>query len=186
MLIANKSVCIIKFKNKENTLSMGTGFFVELQYENEVLKGLMTNNHVLSKNQLKSKNDPIFEIYFDENKENFEINSNDMNFIFTEELIDITFIQFNDEIIKRINPFYLSIDNRKCVKMDQIMVIQYPVNKELLENIKNNKKGSNKNYNIKNFPWLVGILFMFHQILIIVILVLHTLHHLDHLLLIVH
>lgn len=143
--VANRSICIINFKNEEGYYKVGTGFFVEFQVENNLFRGLMTNNHVLYKNHLDSETDLGFEIFFEDRKEKFCINSNDMNFVFTEELIDITFIQLNDEIINKIDPYYLTVDERECIENDSIMVIQYPINRELVKDFKYNKIKSLKN-----------------------------------------
>jgi len=121
--VAKKSVCLIKTKYK-GMITLGTGFFIEFPTENGVLHGLITNNHVLKRKHLFSKSDPIFNIYFEEERE-FHINSQDMNFIFSEKLIDITFIQLNDELIKKINPCFLTIDNRKCTEKESVLIIQY-------------------------------------------------------------
>ena len=141
-VIAMQSVCIIKFKNKKGETELGTGFFINLEIEDEngPLQGLMTNNHVLNRNQLNLKNcDNIFEIYFKEKNENFIINSDDMIFIFTEELIDITFIQFKKELSEKINPNYLKLYNKECIDSDITTVIQYPVNDNKNDNVQNLK-----------------------------------------------
>ena len=106
-VIAKQSVCIIKIKNeKGEIIKLGTGFFIELEIEDEnrILQGLITNNHVLNKDQLNLNCNNIFEIYFKEKDKIFVIHSDDMTFIFTEELIDITFIQFKKELSENINP----------------------------------------------------------------------------------
>jgi len=143
--VAHRSVCIIR--NNEGT---GTGFFIKFQFEDEVLCGLMTNNHVLNKNQLCVENNPVFEIHFEDNNEKFSINSQDMNFIFTDELIDITFIQLKDEIINEIKPHYLSTDNKECTENNSIMIIQYSSNEEKFKENRTIQKLSISYGKIKN------------------------------------
>ena len=129
-VIAKQSVCIIKIKNeKGEIIKLGTGFFIELEIEDEnrILQGLITNNHVLNKDQLNLNCNNIFEIYFKEKDKIFVIHSDDMTFIFTEELIDITFIQFKKELSENINPNYLKMYDEECINNDITTVIQYPV-----------------------------------------------------------
>jgi len=134
-----QSVCIIKFKNKKGKIELGTGFFIKLEIEDEngPLQGLMTNNHVLNRNQLNLNRNNIFEIHFKEKNKSFIINSDDMTFIFTEKLIDITFIQFKKELNEKINPNYLKLYNKECINNDITTVIQYPVDSNLLINMNN-------------------------------------------------
>jgi len=131
--IANRSVCIIKVEN----YSFGTGFFIELQTEYGTLRGLMTNNQVLNSSQLNSdkKEGEVFKIYLEgKKKDYYTISLNDMDFIFTEEVIDVTFIQLKDGITKKINPYFLKIDDNECYEKEKIMIIQYPIDDELAEN----------------------------------------------------
>jgi len=94
----------------------------------------MTNNHVLNRNRLKIKNrDNIFEIQFKEKNKSFIIKSDDMTFIFTEELIDITFIQFKKELSEKINPNYLKMYDKECIINDVTIVIEYPLDEEALK-----------------------------------------------------
>jgi len=145
--IAEQSICIIKIKNEKGDIELGTGFFVKLETEDEnrPLQGLMTNNHVLNKNKLNLNHGNIFEIYFKEKNENFIIGSDDMTFIFTEELIDITFIQFKKELSKNINPNYLKMYDKECINNDITTVIQYPVE-------------NNKNDYVQNLKISLGII----------------------------
>ena len=138
--IANNSICKINI-TYENKILKGTAFFIKFKVENEMLCGLITDNHVLKRKYLISKS--IIEIYFEE-KGKFCIKSQDMNFIFTDELIDITFIQLNDELIKNINPYFLTLGNKKCTDKENIFIIHYPIIYKSKNNIKNttDKKNS--------------------------------------------
>jgi len=119
----------------------------------------MTNNHVLNRNRLKIKNrDNIFEIQFKEKNKSFIIKSDDMTFIFTEELIDITFIQFKKKLSEKINPNYLKIYDKECIINDITTVIQYPVDEEALKNMKNkNDYVQNLSFSSGNIIYLSGI-----------------------------
>jgi len=151
--IANRSVCIIKIGNS----SFGTGFFIEFQTEYGTLRGLMTNNHVLnsSRFKLKKRKNEIFKIYIKGKKDFCSISLNDMSFIFTEEVIDVTFIQLKDNKINKINPYFLKIDDSECYEKEEIMIIQYPVDDELAEKKKNYFKKFEK-YNIQNLSITYG------------------------------
>jgi len=90
----------------------------------------MTNNHVLNENQLHTESNPIFNIYFyerDQPEQKFSIGKNDIKFVFTDSLIDITFIQLSDELIKAINPHFITPYDEECIVGDAITVIGYPV-----------------------------------------------------------
>jgi len=124
--IADKSVCLIKVIDN-NVPKSGTGFLVKLPIpsKEEPLYGLITNNHLLVAECLQP--DKSFEIII--NKKSLKINLNNNNFIFTSELIDITFIQLTDEIffnnpdIEFLNP---NVDKNKTYINKPISIVQYP------------------------------------------------------------
>jgi len=128
--IQYNSVCQIEFEKEDGKKIHGTGFFVEFKINDTILRGLMTNNHVLDEKQFKS----VIKIHFKcrkekfNKKEDFEINLKDIDFKFTEKLIDITFIKLTDKFIKNIKPEFLSPKEEDCVKGDIVNVIQYPIN----------------------------------------------------------
>jgi len=124
--VADKSICLIKINNNKEIIS-GTGFFLKLSIlsNEEPLYGLITNNHVLNSEHLHTIKS--FKIII--NKKTFEINLNDSDFIFTSEILDITFIQLIDEkyinnpIIDFLEP---EIDEDKSYIGKSISIIQYP------------------------------------------------------------
>ena len=129
--IADKSVCLIKVIDN-NIPKSGTGFLVKfpIPSKEEPLYGLITNNHLLVAECLQS--DKSFEIII--NKKSLKINlNNNNNFIFTSELIDITFIQLTDEIffsnpdIDFLDP---NIDKNKTYINKSISIVQYPSQKQ--------------------------------------------------------
>jgi len=127
-LIPIKPICLI-----ENDEGSGSGFFIEIPIplKKKPIRGLMTNNHVLNENYLKEGKS--FNISISNgSKHTIEINGND--FIFTSELIDITFIELNEENIKKINPHFLKPNNengniKDANTSDSILIIQYPQKK---------------------------------------------------------
>jgi len=105
----------------------GTGFFIEIPIPSKKnpTYGLITNNHVLNKNHLKTGKS--FKIYTALNKnESIEIQINEEDFVFTSELIDITFIELNDEIIDEIKPRFLHPSPKDAKVNDSIIIFQYP------------------------------------------------------------
>lgn len=101
--IINNSVFQIECDSDEGTTT-GTGFFVKLKLlsENESVYGLVTCNHILNLKCL-SKNFKFTIKFFDNEKKKFTINLNDSYFMFTSEFTDITFIEFNSDLINELN-----------------------------------------------------------------------------------
>jgi len=89
-----KSICSIKVTNNNNKEICGAGFLVKLPIpsKEKCLYGLMTNNYILPSEYLQLNSS--FEITI--NNKTFKINLNNNNFVFTSELIDITFIELTD------------------------------------------------------------------------------------------
>ncbi|KAL6602109.1 trypsin-like cysteine/serine peptidase domain-containing protein [Neocallimastix sp. 'constans'] len=120
------SICKIKVRKS----IIGTGFFIAIPIPNKEkpLRGLMTNNHILNESQLESNKS--FNIYMAYNEEQgIEIEINDEDFIFTSELIDITFIELNNEIIDEIEPTFLKPSNQEAEMNEAVLICQY-ANKE--------------------------------------------------------
>jgi hypothetical protein len=124
-------------ENMENSIYLikigkfsGTVFFIEIPIPSSEnpMRGLMTNNHVLNENCLRSGES--FELYkYKSNKtESKRIQMTDKNFVFTSEFIDVTFIELSDEIIKEINPYFLKPSNRDNGIDEPIQIFQFPNN----------------------------------------------------------
>jgi len=108
----------------------GTGFFITIPIPSKEnpMRGLMTNNHVLNENNLKSGES--FEIYkYSENNEPIQIQINDDNFVFTSELIDVTFIELSNEMINEIDPIFLYPRNMDNSINKSILIVQFPEKK---------------------------------------------------------
>ena len=122
-----RSICLIKVKE-----GYGTGSFIEIPIPSreDPMRGLMTNNHVINENCLKSGES--FEIYKYKNgsesndTESIKIQINDKNFVFTSELIDITFIELSDEIINTIHPYFLKPSIKNIGINESVEILQYP------------------------------------------------------------
>jgi hypothetical protein len=91
------------------------------------MRDIMTNNHVLNKNCLKSGESFKLYKYKSNDIEPIKIQINDKNFVFTSELIDVTFIELNNEIIEEINPYFLKPSNRDI--NESIHIFQFPKSK---------------------------------------------------------
>ena len=121
-----KSVCSIKVTCNNNKEMCGTGFLVKLiiPLKENALYGLMTTNHVLTSEYLKFNKSIKIVV----NNKTFEINLNNNNFVFTSELIDITFIQLTDEKFFNNSDIYFlnpDIDKNKTYEKKQISIPQY-------------------------------------------------------------
>jgi ankyrin repeat protein len=122
----NRSICLIEVEE-----GYGTGSFIKIPIPSSKnpMRGLITNNHVINENKLKSGES--FEIYnSSENNKPIQIKINDKNFVFTSELIDVTFIELSDETIDEFNPYFLNIGNMDTGENKSINILQFP-NKEL-------------------------------------------------------
>ncbi|KAL6626038.1 ankyrin, partial [Neocallimastix sp. 'constans'] len=117
----NRSICEIRIDN-----IVGTGFFIEIPVpsKEKSMCGLMTNNHVLDESRLKSNK--FFNIYMPNNeKESIKIEINDENFVFTSELIDVTFIEINIKTIKEIDPIFLHPCEKDVAVNESVLIYQY-------------------------------------------------------------
>ena len=131
-LISKKnSICLIQVSSNNSSWT-GTGFFIEFPFPSidNPISGIMTNNHVLGAKQLVSGSK--FTIVADSTNKSFTINLNDNLFLFTSELIDITFIQLSPHMIREINPTFLYASDSDSQKDDRITVLQHPKGGELL------------------------------------------------------
>jgi V8-like Glu-specific endopeptidase len=127
--ISKNSICYIE---KEHGKGGGTGFFIKLSIpsEQKPLYGLITNNHVLNIDYFKNNNS--IKINSEENRNHFVINLNNDIFIFSSELIDITFIQLPDDISSKVPDivFLDPCDDDYNYEKDQyIYIFQYPKKK---------------------------------------------------------
>ncbi|ORY84549.1 ankyrin [Neocallimastix californiae] len=122
--ILSQSIC--KITTDTSIGCIGTGFFIEIPIpsENYPMRGLMTNNHVLNENNLKTGNSFIICLANNE-EQTTEIEINNEDFIFTSELIDVTFIEINYKIIKEIDPIFLKPSNEDAKINESIMIFQY-------------------------------------------------------------
>ena len=128
-----KSVCKI-MKEEE----AGTGFFCKLIFDNEngdkkFLYTLITNNHVIGKNDLSQRKE-IF-ISWDNENEDASLKLDNSRIKFTNENLDVTIIELKED--DKINCSFLQIDpilkkEKKNIKkyLDEkpIYIIHYPKN----------------------------------------------------------
>ncbi|ORY20330.1 hypothetical protein LY90DRAFT_633910 [Neocallimastix californiae] len=126
----NRSICLIKVEEGYGTESFIT---IPIPSSKNPMKGLLTNNHVISENKLKTGES--FEIYVaSEDNKPIQIKINEKNFVFTSELIDVTFIELSDEIINEFNPYFLNPSNEDIREYESIEILQLP-KKELTLNL---------------------------------------------------
>ncbi|KAL6592523.1 hypothetical protein U3516DRAFT_189779 [Neocallimastix sp. 'constans'] len=144
--VSKKSICRIEILNEEtNKHEIGTGFFIKLLIPSEKtpLYGLMTNNHVVNADFIE-KNKSL-KIYLNQNytkkKKNskhsansedvkpYEIKLDKKYFIFTSELIDVTFIELPKKYINNSEFKFLDSFNDIFDEEEEIYVFQYPKGK---------------------------------------------------------
>jgi len=125
LLFKKNSICLIQASK-----GMGTGFFIKFPFPSfdHPLYGIMTNNHVLDAEQLSPHS--YFTIVADSSERRHRIFIDDNLFLFTSELIDVTFVQLHQDVIRRINPEFL-YPGQDSHKEDRVVVLQHPHGGEL-------------------------------------------------------
>ena len=95
--------------------SIGTGFFTKIPYKNELIKVLITNNHVLDENDIK--NNKIITYIINNNEDDKKtIRIDNKRKRYTNEKLDVTIIEINEEKDDVHN--YIEIDNDIKKNMD--------------------------------------------------------------------
>ena len=92
--------CVCRIYNNQG----GTGFFTKIPYKSKLLPVLITNNHVIGKNDLKNNN--IITIYI--NKGEKIIKMDEKRIRYTNEKLDITIIEIRE---KELNNKYIELDD---------------------------------------------------------------------------
>ena len=117
IILSQMKKCVCKILKNDGI--KGSGFFCEIPYQGKLLPVLVTNNHVLNLNEINNNQNITISINDDKDFKYIKIdNSRKM---FTNEELDVTFIEINKEKDK-INDF-LEIDeyvNRKDVDLNAI------------------------------------------------------------------
>ena len=111
-----KNICKIESNKSEK---IGTGFLCYIPFPDKynLLPVLITNNHVLEKEDISNKNIVKFDIYKDKQKINYEILIDDSRKTYTNEKYDITII----EILKEKD----GIEASSFLELDQLIYHNY-------------------------------------------------------------
>ena len=118
--------CICKIIKEDG--SHGTGFFCKIPYDKSILYLLITNNHVLNKNDIE--NDKNIEITINDNKISKILKLDKWRKRFTDSFLDVTFIEINPE--KDNIKYFLDIDDNININLNNyfnkksIYVLHYP------------------------------------------------------------
>jgi len=130
--MTKKSICKIEVKNKNKT-SFGTGFLIKLPIptKNNPLLGLITNNHLIDSEYIKeyiklnnNNSSKSLKITITFNEKIYILKLTDKKFIFTSNLIDITFIQLTeDELINNENLIFLEASPINNFKNEELIYI---------------------------------------------------------------
>ena len=93
----------------------GTGFFIKIPYRNQLLNVLMTNNHVLSENEISDGKNVTISINNGEVTKNIKMDSKRKRY--TNEILDITII----ELLEKDNiKHFLTLDKQILEKISLI------------------------------------------------------------------
>ena len=106
IILEQMKKCVCKIHKGE---TKGTGFFARIPYNNEFIKVLITNNHILNNNDIKEGNNIIISLNNDLISKNIKIDSR-IN-IYTDKIFDITIIEISEE--KDGIKDYLDINNEE-------------------------------------------------------------------------
>ena len=140
--------CICKIYLKNNDV-IGTGFFCKIPFNNNLLPVLITNNHILNKDDID--NDKIIKLMINNKIKQIEIDNSRKKYINSDKNIDITIIEIKpnkDGINNYLEIYYINKD-KESLKLDykkkSIYIIHYPneelsVSYGLIKDIIDNKK----------------------------------------------
>ena len=118
IILSQMENCICKLYPK--TREKGTGFFCKIPFLNKLLPVLITNNHVLNEEDIKS--DKIIRLTINDKLKKIEINNSRKKY--TNSKIDLTIIEINpnkDEIYN-----YLEIEENDIYSNEEILELDYP------------------------------------------------------------
>ena len=133
-----KSICKIKYINKNNKIINGTGFFIKIERkdDNNPLFCLMSNEHVISKEIIESKTE--LEIFYDNQHQKIKVVlDKDLRFIrdYRYLNIDAVIVEIFPEEVQQ-NYFLLPNieyigENYAEFKDELICIVQFPGGKDL-------------------------------------------------------
>ena len=123
----------------------GTGFFTKIPFNNQFLNVLITNNHILGENEIK--NNKTITISLNDEKEQKSIKIDDKRKRYTNEILDVTIIEIEDN--KDGIYDYIELD-------EEIMNIYKKDNRKDKEELINNFKEMHKNHSIYILNYLNG------------------------------
>jgi V8-like Glu-specific endopeptidase len=114
----NNSICRIYTDNGK-----GTGFFTQIPYKLKLLPVLITNNHVINKDDIL--NNKKFSIYLNNDKKIKRIELDNNRLKYTNEKLDITIIEIKDN--DKLNNKYLELDDEimNYIKLNKKEDINY-------------------------------------------------------------
>ena len=126
------SVCRIYNKGE------GTGFFTKIPFKSKLLPVLITNNHIINKNDIEDNQ--IITLYLNNDKITKTIKLDNNKLKYTNEELDITIIELKNDNL-----------NNKFIELDENIINYFKLNKKENPNYLN-KIYSNKSIYILNYP----------------------------------
>ena len=138
LMDVGKSICKIKYKDKNNVTKMGTGFFLQLETndDNKPLFCLMSNEHVILKDEIDAKTE--IEIFYDNQHKKLKLTlDQDQRFI-----RDYRYLNIDAVIVEilpdEVNKDYFLLPNIDYYeegynefKNELIYIVQFPGGKDL-------------------------------------------------------
>ena len=120
--------CVCKIHNGSVN---GTGYFVQVSHDNEILKLLITNNHVLNEKDIMKDNTIVISLNNEQIFKEIKIDSNRKKY--TNKELDITIIEINNK--DNINNYILLDDNilNNNIKYENesLYILNYINNKDI-------------------------------------------------------
>ena len=135
-IIEQMKQCICKIIGKKT----GTGFFTKIPYDSQLLPVLITNYHVLNKNDINEDNS--ISISLNNDQEYKKIKLDDSRIIFNDEELDVTIIEIKENIDNINSNNYLEIDENINIGNEHLKNIYTSANLKSIY-ILNYPKGEN-------------------------------------------
>ena len=138
LIDVGKSICKIKYINKKNEITIGTGFFIKIETkdDNNPLYCMMSNEHVISKEVIESKTE--LEIWYDNQHQKLKlVLDKDLRFI-----RDYRYLNIDAAVVEifpeEVSPNYFLLPNLEYygenyaeIKDELICIVQFPGGKDL-------------------------------------------------------
>jgi len=108
------------------------GFFIELPFPSgEPLRGLMTTSSVLDSEHLGPGSSFSIITDLSDDEEGFPVVVDETMFVFTCQLLDVTFVQLPSRVIEMMLPVFFVPSDADCERNDRVVIKHYPLGGQL-------------------------------------------------------